>query len=56
MDISGYAISRVLNQLTLVDSGQWYPIAFFSQKIISAEIRYKTYDNKLLAIIEAFKT
>ena len=29
---------------------------FFLQKKISAETRYKTHDNKLLAIIKAFKT
>lgn len=29
---------------------------FFSQKIISTEIRYKTYDNELLVIVEVFKT
>ena len=28
----------------------------FLRKIISAEKRYETYDNELLAIVEAFKT
>ncbi len=36
--------------------GKWYPIAFFSQKIISTETYYETYNHKLLAIIEVFKT
>ncbi len=36
--------------------GQWYPVAFFSQKMIPAETRYKTHDQELLAIVEAFKT
>ena len=31
-------------------------MAFFSQKIILAESRYKIYNGELLAIIEAFKT
>ncbi len=35
---------------------QWHPRAFFSQKMISAETWYKTYDQELLAIVEAFKT
>ena len=42
--------------LTKFDFGQWHPVAYFSRKIIPAEIRYKTYDAKLLAIVEAFKT
>ncbi len=36
--------------------GQWHPIAFFFQKMIPAETRYKTYNQELLAIVEAFKT
>ncbi len=36
--------------------GQWHPKAFFSRKMIPAETRYKTYDQELLAIVEAFKT
>ena len=56
MDTSGYAIGGVLSQLTLDDLGRWHPMALFSWKMISAEIRYKTHDGELLAIIEAFKT
>ncbi len=55
-DISGYAISRILSQLTLNDLGQWYSIAFFSKKMIPTEIWYKIHDGELLAIVEAFKT
>ncbi len=55
-DTSGYAIDGILSQLTLEDLGQWHPIAFFSRKMIPAEIRYETHDGKLLAIVEAFKT
>ena len=56
IDVSGYAIGGVLSQLTLDNLGQWHPLAFFLQKMISAETRYETYDGKLLAIVEAFKT
>ena len=55
IDASGYAIGGVLSQLTF-DSGQWTAVAYFSWKMIPAETRYKTYDGKLLAIVEAFKT
>ena len=57
---SGYAIRRVLNQLTsdhlTSDQGQWHPVAYFSRKMIPAETRYETHDGELLAIVEAFKT
>ena len=56
MDVSGYAISEVLSQLTSNNSGRWHPVAFFSHKMIPAETRYETHDGELLAIIEAFKT
>ncbi len=36
--------------------GQRHPAAFFSQKMISVESRYKTHDEELLAIVKAFKT
>ena len=54
-DVSGYAIGRVLSQLTN-DVGQWHPMAYFLCKMIPAKTRYKTHDGKLLAIVEAFKT
>ena len=43
-DVSGYVIGGVFSQLTLDNSGQWYPMGFFSQKMILAETRYETYD------------
>ena len=68
-DASSYAIGGVLNQLNLdsdvplnhlnsnkSDFGQWHPVAYFSRKMISVEIQYKTHDAKLLAIVKAFKT
>ena len=56
MKILGYSISRIFSQLTTNNLGQWYLVAFFLQKIILAESRYKTYNSKLLAIVEVFKT
>ena len=55
-DVSGYAIGRVLSQLTSDNSGRWHLVAFISHKMISVETRYETLDSKFLAIIEAFKT
>ena len=56
IDALGYAIGGILSQLTLDNLCQWYPIVFFFRKMIPAETWYKTYDGKLLAIIEMFKT
>ena len=66
IDTLSYVIGSILSQLasgnmpdgivTKADLGQWHPVAFFSRKIIPAETWYKTYNGKLLAIIEAFKT
>ena len=55
-DVSGYAIGEVLSQLILDDLGQWYPMAYYSLKMIPAKTQYKTYNVELLAIVEAFKT
>ena len=51
----GYAIYRVLSQLILTNLGLWRLAAYYLQKIIPVENQYKTYNNKLLAIIEAYK-
>ena len=51
----GHAISGILSQLTLDNLSQWHLIAFFSQKMISAEIKYKIYNGKLLVIVKAFR-
>ena len=56
IDASGYAIGRVLSQLTLDNLGQWHLIVYYSWKILPAKTRYKTHNDKLLAIVEAFKT
>ena len=68
-DASSYAISGVLSQLNLdfdtppnnlnlnkFDFDQWYPIAYFSRKMIPIETQYETHNVELLAIVEAFKT
>ena len=34
---------------------QWHPMAFFSRKMILAETRYETHNNKLLAIVKALR-
>ena len=54
-DASDYAIGGILSQLT-PESKQWYPVSFFSRKMIPVETRYKTYNQELLAVVEAFKT
>ncbi len=56
IDALGYAIGKILSQLTLDDLGQWHLIAFFSREMILAETKYKTHNGELLAIVEAFKT
>ncbi len=54
---SGYVTHKDLNSdFAKSKIGQWHSIAFFSQKIIPVETRYKTHNQEFLAIIEAFKT
>ena len=61
-------MGRVLGQLNLdsnippndsnsnkSDFSQWYPVAYFSRKMIPAETRYKTHNVELLAIVKVFK-
>lgn len=54
-DAFDYAIGGIFSQLIL-ESGQWYPVAHFSRKMIPAKIWYKTHNQELMAIVEAFKT
>ena len=51
-DASAFAVAAVLSQLK--EDGQWYPISFWSRKLIAAETNYKVYDQELLAIVKAF--
>ena len=55
-DASGYVISGVFSMLTSNDLGQWYPMAFFSKKMILAKTWYETHNGELLEIVETFKT
>ena len=55
-DVLSYAIGGVLSQLTPNNLGQWHLVAFYLQKMILAETRYKTHNGEFLAILEAFKT
>lgn len=55
-NVSNYTISEFLSQLTLDDLSRWHKVVYFLKKMIPAEMRYKTYNDKLLAIIRVFKT
>ena len=50
-DASIFAIAGILSQLC--EDGTWHPIAYWSRKMIPAEQNYETYDQELLAIVEA---
>ncbi len=52
---SDYVTHKDLNS-SKSEIGQWYLVAIFSQKMIPAETWYKTHNQELLAIVEAFKT
>ena len=53
-DISGYAISGVLSQMTL-ETDQWHPVVYYLGKMILAKTHYEMHDAELLAIVEVFK-
>ena len=50
-DASGYTISDILSQKHL---NGWRVTAYFLQKMILMEQKYKTYNEELLAIVESF--
>jgi hypothetical protein len=52
-DASDYAIRMRLTQPG--DDGRPQPIAFYSHKLIQAELNYNIHDKELLAIVVAFK-
>ena len=54
IDMSVFAIFRIIFQL-IETSGQWHPIAFWSQKIGLAECNYRVEESKMLAIVKACK-
>jgi len=50
---SDFALGAIISQFGI--DGLLHPIAFYSQKLTSAEINYQVYDKELLAIITAFE-
>src|SRR6266516_2204659 len=51
---SGYVLAGVITQQQVV-GGLWYPVAFWSRRMLPAEMNYETHDQELLAIVEVFK-
>ena len=51
-DASAFALAGILSQLS--PEGQWRPVAFWSRKMIPAELNYEVGDQELLAIVAAF--
>ena len=52
-DASIIDIADILSQLLL--NAEWHSVAYWSQKLISAETRYETHDQELLIIVKTFK-
>ena len=52
-DACNYALGAVCSQYD--DEGRLHPIAFYSRKLLPAEMNYQIYDKELLAIVVAFK-
>ena len=52
-DASDFAISGVLQQPD--PQKVLYPVAYFSRKLMPAEINYEVYDKELLAVVESFR-
>jgi hypothetical protein len=52
-DASDYALGAIFSQYD--DEGLLHPVAFYSRKLLPAEMNYQIYDKELLAIICAFK-
>ena len=52
-DASDYALGGVCSQYD--DEGRLHPVAFYSRKLLPAEMNYQIYDKELLAIVCAFK-
>jgi cleavage and polyadenylation specificity factor subunit 1 len=53
VDASDSHVGGVLQQLS--SSGSWSPLAFFSRKLSSAEVKYSTFDRELLAAFSAVR-
>ena len=52
-DASDYALGGVVSQYD--ENGLLHPIAFYSRKLLPAEMNYQIYDKELLAIVATFK-
>jgi len=52
-DVSEHTVTRIYFQLQT--SEQWHPVAYWLQKLFSAEESYETHDLELLVIVETFK-
>ena len=52
-DCSGFALGGCLSQVD--NSGKLGPIAYFSQKLNSAEVNYLIHDKEMLAIVTCLK-
>ena len=52
-DASDYAIGMCISQPD--PEGRLRPVAFYSRKMIPAELNYEIHDKELLAIVEAFR-
>jgi hypothetical protein len=52
VDASDSHVGGVLQQLTL---GSWLPLAFFSRKLSTPELKYSTFDRELLAAFAAIR-
>lgn len=52
-DASDYALGAVISQYD--DDGVLHPVAYYSRKLLPAEMNYQIYDKELLAIVCAFK-
>jgi hypothetical protein len=53
VDASDSHVGGVLQQL---DRGSWRPLAFFSRKLSTPEVKYSTFDRELLAAFAAIGT
>jgi hypothetical protein len=52
-DVSDFTLGAVLSQRD--NENRLHPVAFQSRKFSPAEINYEVHDQKLLAIVDAFK-
>jgi cleavage and polyadenylation specificity factor subunit 1 len=52
VDASDSHVGGVLQQLT---NGSWFPLAFFSRKLNTPELKYSTFDRELLAAFAAIR-